>query len=113
MTGADLARAWAPFGGASAVGGRAELAAAAQRIIDSGLWCVLEVCLDVPAQDWERRLVILRREGAGVADAVEQWVRDSPGHDVRLSGCGRRELRLDPAAPIHLCYLATVREPAR
>ena len=90
---------------------RAAVIDAAERIIASGLWCVVEVCTDIPAQAWERRLAILRADGAAVADAVAEWVEGFPERDVRLSGCRRSDLRLEPGAPTHLCHLAGA-EPA-
>lgn len=91
---------------------RAALIEAAEELIERSLWCVLEVCVDVPRQVWERRLAILRSDGAGVADAVAEWVRSAPEQDVRLNGCRRTDLRLSPDAPTHLCYLAGAEELA-
>jgi len=84
----------------------AALVEAAERIIDRGLWCVVEICVDVPRQDWERRLTILRRDGRSAAEVVADWIRTVPCYDVRLSGCRRTDLRLVADAPSHLCYLA-------
>lgn len=93
--------------------GRAALIEAAEEIVARNLWCVVEVCVDVPDQRWERRLVIFRKEGSGVAEAIAGWVRRAPGQDVRLNGCRRTDLRLVAGAPTHLCYLTSVEEPAR
>ena len=94
----------------SSPGGHAALIEAAERILSRGLWCVVEVCVDVPRQDWERRLIIFRSQGAGVADAIAEWVRLAPGQDVRLNGCNRSDLRLAADLPTHLCYLAAIEE---
>lgn len=85
---------------------RESIAAAAEEILDAGFWCVLEACVDVPRQVWERRLVIFRDEGAAVADVVTEWVDSMPHRDARLSGCTRESLRTVLNAPTHLCYLA-------
>ena len=100
------------FGARPSSPGRAALIEAADEIVAHGLWCVVEVCLDIASQRWERRLVIFRRDGAGVADAVADWVRLAPGQDVRLNGCHRHDLRLAAGEPTHLCYLAGVEELA-
>jgi hypothetical protein len=86
--------------------GPAAVVAAAEKILARRLWCVVEVCLDVPRQHWEPRLVIFHRDGADVAAAVAEWTRSEPGRDVRLTGCRRTDLRLEPDAPTHLCHLA-------
>jgi hypothetical protein len=85
---------------------RTAIIAAAGEILDAGLWCVVEVCLDVPSQAWERHLVIFRRDADSVADAVTKWVDSMPHHDVRLSGCRRTSLHSVPSAPKYLCYVA-------
>lgn len=91
--------------------GHAALIEAADEIIGRGLWCVVEVCVDVPNQIWERRLVVLRRDGAGVAEAVADWVRTGPAQDVRLNGCSRTDLRPVADSPTRLCYLAIAEQP--
>ncbi|MEA2250584.1 MAG: hypothetical protein QOG70_826 [Solirubrobacteraceae bacterium] len=82
------------------------IAAAASPILEEGLWCVLEVCLDVPAQRWEPRLIVFRRDGREVAAAVGAWIAQEPDRDVRLSGCDRSSLRPEPGVPPRLCYVA-------
>jgi hypothetical protein len=86
--------------------GRAAIIAAAEEIVARRLWCVVEACVDVPGQRWEPRLVVLRRDGAAVAEAVADWTRSAPDQDVRLAGCRRTDLRVMPDAPTHLCYVA-------
>jgi CBS domain-containing protein len=86
--------------------------AAAGPILDEGLWCVLEVCLDVPAQRWEPRLIVFQRDAHEVAAAVSAWIAQEPGSDVRLSGCDRSSLRPEPGVPPRLCYVAATPAPA-
>lgn len=85
---------------------REAIAAAAEEILEAGFWCVLEACIDIPRQVWERRLVIFRDDGDAVADVVAEWVDSMPHRDARLSGCARDSLRSVFTAPTHLCYLA-------
>jgi len=85
---------------------RTAIVAAAEEILAAGLWCVVEVCVDIPGQVWDRRLVIFREDGEGVADAVADWVEATPDLDARLSGCARDSLHVAPAAPRRLCHLA-------
>jgi CBS domain-containing protein len=80
--------------------------AGAQSILDQGGWCVLEVCVDVPAQCWEARVVIFGLVAEAVADKVATEVTYESERDARLSGCDRRTLRPMPAMGAHLCYLA-------
>ncbi|HVW47652.1 MAG TPA: hypothetical protein VHA76_11400 [Solirubrobacterales bacterium] len=87
---------------------RGAIVAGAREILDARLWCVVEVCLDVPRQKWERRLVIFRRDPDAVADAVAEWVESMPHADARLSGCTRTSLRTVAGAPTCLCYVADV-----
>jgi hypothetical protein len=86
--------------------GRAAIIAAAEEIIARRLWCVVEACVDVPRQRWEPRMIVLRRDGVAVAEAVADWTRSVPDQDVRLTGCRRTDLRMIPDAPTHLCYVA-------
>jgi CBS domain-containing protein len=91
---------------------RTDVVAAAQSILDRGGWCVLEVCVDVPGQRWEPRLLICDRSADAVADAVAREVRREPERDARLTGCDRRTLRPDPGMGAHLCHLAETPAPA-
>ena len=106
MTSAYIAPAARWFAADASSPERAALIKAADGLIERGLWCVVEVCVDVPRQVWERRLAILRSDGAGVADAVAEWVWCTPELDVRLNGCRRTDLGLAADAPTHLCYVA-------
>lgn len=112
MTSARLASGSRWFAADPSFPGRVAMIEAAEAILERDLWCVVEVCVDVPGQVWERRLAILRRDGAGVADAVAEWVRSAPERDLRLNGCRRSDLILAPDAPTHLCYLAGAEELA-
>ncbi|HVX33722.1 MAG TPA: hypothetical protein VHA80_11340 [Solirubrobacterales bacterium] len=85
---------------------RTAIVVAAEEILAAGLWCVVEVCVDIPGQVWDRRLVIFRDDGEGVADAVAEWVAVTPRLDARLAGCARDSLHAAPAAPRRLCHLA-------
>jgi hypothetical protein len=89
-----------------ALGDEAAIVTAAERILACGLWGVIEVCVDVPGQAWEPRLVVCRREAWAVAKAVAAWTRSAPDRDVRLSGCRRSDLHVQADAPTHLCHLA-------
>ena len=86
--------------------------AGAQSIIDEGGWCVLEVCVDVPSQRWEARVLIFHLSAEAVADTVADEINYEPQRDARLTGCGRRTLRPDPAMGSHLCYVAEHPAPA-
>ena len=91
---------------------RSRAVAAAQAIIDQGGWCVLEVCVDVPSQRWEARVLIFDLTAEAVADTVADEIMYEPERDARLSGCDRRTLRPDPAMGAHLCYVAEHPAPA-
>lgn len=84
------------------------MTSAAQSILDGGGWCVCEVCVDVPAQVWEPRALICHRDSEAVADAIETEIAEQPGLDVRITGCDRTTLQVQPALGAHLCYLADI-----
>jgi len=86
--------------------GCAPLRAAARATLDARLWCVVEVCLDVPAQTWEPRLLICRDDPDAVAAAAADWIREAPERDVRLAGYTRDTLRRVDAAPAPICHVA-------
>jgi CBS domain-containing protein len=93
---------------------RLRAVAGAQSILDQGGWCVLEVCVDVPAQRWEARVVIFGLTAEAVADNVATEIACESERDARLTGCDRRTLRPIPAMGAHLCYLADAQAaPAR
>ncbi len=77
----------------------------------AGCGDMIHVCVDVPAQLWEPRLVIFREDAEAVAEVVAQWTGTMPDRDVRLSGCRRTNLRPEPDAPTQLCYVAGVDSP--
>lgn len=84
----------------------APVLAGAQAILDARLWCVVEVCTDVPAQTWEPRLLVCRDDAEVVATAADDWFRQEPEHDVRLAGYTRDTLRRVDGAPAPLCHVA-------
>ena len=84
---------------------RSRVAEAAQSILDEDGWCVVEVCVDVPAQRWEARLLICDGDPEVVADAIEQELACDWDSDLRLTGCDRRTLRPDPGKGSHLCHV--------
>jgi hypothetical protein len=85
---------------------RSRVLTAARAIIDQGGWCVLEACIDVPAQIWEVQLIVFGRVAGTVADAMAEQVEDEPGLDLRLTGCNRCTLAPDPSMGAQLCYVA-------
>ena len=90
---------------------RSHVIAAAQSILDRGGWCVLEVCVDVPGQRWEARVLIFHLVAGAVADAVEEEIAYEPERDARLTGCDRRTLHGDPGLGAHLVYVAETPAP--
>ena len=85
---------------------RERTVAAAQSIISRGGWCVLEVCVDVPTQQWEVCALLFDLVAASVADVVEEEIAFEPDLDVRLTGCDRGTLAPDPGLGASLCYVA-------
>jgi hypothetical protein len=79
---------------------------AAEAILRQGGWCVFEVCVDVPLQCWEARVLIFDVTAEAVADAIEEEIQVEPTLDARLTGCDRRRLRPEPTMGAYLCYLA-------
>ncbi|HEY8764064.1 MAG TPA: CBS domain-containing protein [Solirubrobacteraceae bacterium] len=90
---------------------RSRAVAGAQSILDQGGWCMLELCVDVPAQRWEPRVVIFGGVAESVADRVADEVSYDAGLDARLSGCDRRTLRPIPGMGASLCYVADIPAP--
>lgn len=78
---------------------------AAQAILDRGDGCVFEVCVDVPGQVWESRLLILSRSAEEVATAVDEQITLVPDYDARLTGCDRGTLARSARGDAHLVYL--------
>jgi hypothetical protein len=87
--------------------------AAAGQIIQNGGWCVLEVCVDIPRQRWEPRVVIFDLSSEAVASEVAQQIDYEPARDARLAACDRRTLRREPGAGAYLCYVAPPHLTAR
>jgi CBS domain-containing protein len=85
---------------------RGRVLIAARAVLDSGGWCVLEACVDVPGQRWDARLLICAEDPEDVADAIIAEILAEPERDARITGCDRRTLRPDPAMHSYLCYVA-------
>jgi CBS domain-containing protein len=85
---------------------RSRAAAAARLVLDRGGWCLLELCVDVPRQRWEPRVLICERDPEAVAVAIESEIARQPQLDARVTGCDRRTLKPDPALGSQLCYVA-------
>ena len=85
---------------------RERTVAAARSIISRGGWCVLEVCVDVPSQQWEVCALLFDLVAESVADVVEEEIASEPDLDVRLTGCDRRTLAPDRGLGAPLCYVA-------
>lgn len=82
---------------------RSEVVSAAQAVIDAGGWCVLELCIDVPTQRWEPRLLVCNERADDVAEAVGIELVLDPACDARISGYNRCTLLREPAMGAHLC----------
>jgi hypothetical protein len=80
----------------------------AAAILGAHLWCVIEVCRNVAAPEWEPRLIIFDDSVAGVADAIAAFISDFPGRDVRIAGYTRDHLRRNGRAPTALCHVAAI-----
>ncbi len=85
---------------------RSALISAARAILDQGGWCVLELCTDVPRQQWDAQVLVFDLDAEAVADAVAEEIGLQPTQDARITGCDRRTLQPDPAMGAYLCYLA-------
>jgi CBS domain-containing protein len=81
---------------------------AAQAILDRGEGCMFEVCVNVPAQRWEGRSLILNWSAEEVAAAVQGEIAIEPDLDARLSGCDRRTLARSDGGEPDLVYVADV-----
>jgi hypothetical protein len=75
-------------------------------IVDAGLWCVVEICTDVPAQRWEPRLMLCLTDVVALLREIVGWIEDVPMWDVRIAGYEREALWRDEAAPTALCHVA-------
>jgi len=78
----------------------------ATAIVQKGLWCVIEVCLDAPSQRWEPRLLVCESSVEGIGEAIAGWSVTSPAIDARIAGYTRERLRRVDSAPTALCHLA-------
>ena len=76
--------------------------------IDRGGCCLYEACVDIPAQLWEPRILILDISADAVADAIEEEIELEPEHDGRITGCDRHTLGTIADVDLCLCYLADV-----
>ena len=88
------------------------LLTAARCLLAEGHWCALEVCVDVPAQRWEPRLVIFAREAEVVAEVVAEEILLDGNRDARLVACDRRTLRPVLTIGAHLCHIADLTAPS-
>jgi len=78
----------------------------ASAIVDAGLWCVIEVCVDTAADEWEPRLLICHNDTQGILRAVAEWIAGVPTLSARIAGYTRDRLRRVDWAPIALCHVA-------
>jgi hypothetical protein len=85
---------------------RSRIFEAARRILDRRGWCLYEVCVDVPAQRWETRALLLDLTAEGVAAACEAEIELEPEYDARLTGVDRRTFLPLPGIGPHLVYLS-------
>ncbi|MGI8558768.1 MAG: CBS domain-containing protein [Solirubrobacteraceae bacterium] len=66
--------------------------AAAEAVLEHGLWCLLEACVDVAAQRWDPCIVICEEDPDAVVAAIRAWIAGGEAHDLRLRGCDRATL---------------------
>lgn len=85
---------------------RSRVFEAARRILERRGWCVYEVCVDVPAQEWEPRALFLDLTAEGVAESLAAEIELEPEHDARLTGVDRQTLRPLPGIGPDLVYLS-------
>ena len=85
--------------------GRERLVAGARAILNDGLWCSLEACVDPSAGRWELQAIVLRDDPDDVADAITRWLVRDDGVDWRLRGCPR-SLSGQPSAATLLIHIA-------
>ena len=78
---------------------------AVMAIVERGLWCVVEACMDVSAQRWEPILIICERNGADSAISIAECIDDFPACDLRVAGYARDTLSRVEQAPTALCHL--------
>jgi hypothetical protein len=71
-----------------------------------GLWCVIEICADVPAQRWEPRLLLCLTDVVAILGEIASWIKDVPTWDARIAGYTREEPWRDDRAPTALCHVA-------
>jgi hypothetical protein len=80
--------------------------AAADAIVQAGLWCVVESRNDAAPTDWEPRLIICRTELGGIADAIDSSVAAVASRSDRIAGYTRDTLVRVESAPTARCYTA-------
>lgn len=91
----------------------AGVAPVAREILARGLWCVVEVCVDVSHQRWEPRMVICELDADAVLGAIITGIELALDDDVRLVGYRRDDLVRVDEGPIALCHVAGVGLPPR
>lgn len=80
--------------------------AAITAFVDAGGWCALELCVDVPTQHWEPRLVICEEEPDVVAIAIARELALEHATDARIAAYDRASLRPIARLGTHLCQVA-------
>jgi hypothetical protein len=77
-----------------------------EAIVEAGLWCVIEICIDIPAQRWEPRLLLCLTDVPAILREIIRWIDAVPMWDVRIAGYTREELCREHQAPTALCHVA-------
>jgi hypothetical protein len=84
---------------------RSRAVEAAQRILDQRGWCLYEVCVDIPRQRWEPRVLMFDVSAEAVADALDAEIKLEPELDARLTGVDRCTLEPIAKSEAYLCYV--------
>jgi hypothetical protein len=86
---------------------------AARRIVQSGLWCVIEVRAGGRDAVWEPRWLICLADEEAILGAVADWISTPTLGEIRLAGYTRDTLPRDERAPTALIQrLACPRPPS-
>jgi hypothetical protein len=80
--------------------------AAADAIVQAGLWCVIEVGDDDAPGGWEPRLIICRTGLDDIAEVIALRIAAVPPRTERIAGYTRDTLVRVDSAPTALCYIA-------